>query len=107
MLWPKPRGIIKTSRTFTSFLPDNLHFRYGGKTPSGEARDLMDEAIGLYIQQLHDTAPSSVQLPATMEHQVNVMIDFVSSDSLLKLETEESYQLVISNDNTKVNTDTS
>lgn len=67
----------------------------------------MDEAIGLYIQQLHDTAPSSVQLPATMEHQVNVMIDFVSSDSLLKLETEESYQLVISTDNTKVNTDTS
>jgi len=104
MLWPKPRGSVQVSRSLATFLPGHLHFRLGGNTPSGEPRDLMNEAIDLYMQQLRDTRPVSMDLTtATMEHRVDVLIDFSSSDSQLKLDTEESYQLVISTGNATVN----
>ena len=103
MLWPRPRGVVDISRTFATFLPHNLHFRRGVNTPSGEAGHLLDQAVDLYIQQLGDMDPVSMESASTMQHRVEVLIDFTSSDCQLKLDTEESYQMVISTGSSNVN----
>ena len=122
MLWPLPRGSVKTSRTFTSFLPDRLRF-VEIQTPSSEVqhqlsinyitkwitfeipmqtRDLMNEAINIYIDQIKSTSPASFgdsaipSTSSTFHHQVNVRIFITSSSDIrLKLTTEESYHLVV------------